>query len=655
MIPAGNKQLGRFLVALCVCLCLNLAVAIADDSAAKQQPPGILALQPPFNQWYDEIADNPRAVIEKLQNYQHQASRTPLELAQIHFLLADSYGYLSLLDRARQHTAKALGFIDANRQPWLYHQLLLEKALVLVETGDDRQALELAQSVARWASTTDTHNVLIDALITRAMIEVRMQNYLLALNDLQDAQQLSQSTDEIIERGDLSGYLAVVYQNREEPALALPYFEESVKFNREHGNDMELSIALYGVGESLAKLGQKGRARGMLTESRRIAEKIGDEQGVAYADWQLARLDILDQRWDSARQRLKSSRETFEKGKNIPMLVDAWLSQAQLEMALKNWRQAEEALRQAEALVNPDKMPRKAIELKFRQSELLASKGQYAEAYRMLKNASEQRNKSLQRESSAQLHEIRTRYEWQAQQAENQLLNKQNELQAAMLTNQEKQNRIQRLALLLLTAIIVFLLLTRYRSRQHREKLQKLASYDSLTGLLNRRNILNKLQHSLNDQSQNEHTLALVDFDDFKKINDRFGHMTGDKVLQEFGAICKQVLANGGWAGRVGGEEFLLVLPNRSLARAEHVLEELARLSRNIPQQLNCPAMQVQMSAGLMAIDRNKTMADHLDAIDKALYRAKRKGKNRIEKVLKKQNRTFSSEEGEDRGTVSSG
>ncbi len=621
------------MIVLYFCVCLGV-MAMATAAETDTEPlPGIQRLQEPFKQWYDEIADNPRAVIEKLQNYQHQASRTPLELAQIHFLLADSYGYLSLLDQAQRHTEKALGFIDANRQPWLYHQLLLEKALVLVETGDDRQALDLAQSVVRWASTTETKDVLIDALITRAMIEVRMQNYLLALNDLQDAQQLSRSTDEVIERGDLSGYLAVVYQNREEPALALPYYEESVKFNREHGNDMELSIALYGVGESLALLGQKKRARGMLAESRRVAEKIGDEQGVAYADWQLAKLDMEERRWPEARQRLERSREIFEKGNNLPMVADAWLAQAQLETALQNWQQARLALKKAAGLIDPEKMPRKAIELKFRQAELLANEGRYAEAYRLLKQASEERKKNLQQESSAQLHEIRARYEWQAHEAQNRLLNKQNELQAAMLINQEKQNRIQRLFLLLLTAIIIFLLYTRYRARLHRNKLQKLANHDSLTGLLNRRSILQKVQQTLDDASQNEHALALVDFDDFKKINDRYGHLVGDKVLQEFGAICRQVLANGGWAGRVGGEEFLLVLPHRTLERAEHVLAELARLSRNIPRQVNCPDMQVHLSAGLMAIGRSKALADHLDAVDKALYRAKRSGKNRIEIV----------------------
>lgn len=75
----------------------------------------------------------------------------------------------------------------------------------------------------------------------------------------------------------------------------------------------------------------------------------------------------------------------------------------------------------------------------------------------------------------------------------------------------------------------------------------------------------------------------------------------GDKVLQEFGAICRQVL------------------------------DELSRLSQHIPQKVQCPDTRVRLSAGLMQMNPAKPLAEHLDAVDKALYRAKRAGKNRIE------------------------
>ncbi len=167
------------------------------------------------------------------------------------------------------------------------------------------------------------------------------------------------------------------------------------------------------------------------------------------------------------------------------------------------------------------------------------------------------------------------------------------------------------------------------RVESEQERLRLLAYQDPLTGLYNRRRIEEILESARLTQQLSEAGLGvlLVDIDHFKKVNDRFGHFAGDRVLSEMSTMLKTYFRRGDAAGRWGGEEFLVILPNLSVGEAEVVSENFRlRVARaEFP-----PAGKLTVSLGLAMIEPGETAESVLKRADKALMMAKNNGRNRL-------------------------
>ncbi|MFW7267444.1 diguanylate cyclase domain-containing protein [Gluconacetobacter sp. Hr-1-5] len=152
---------------------------------------------------------------------------------------------------------------------------------------------------------------------------------------------------------------------------------------------------------------------------------------------------------------------------------------------------------------------------------------------------------------------------------------------------------------------------------------------DSLTGLLNRGAIQSLLQSSLAELPADTPLMAaLIDVDHFKQINDGWGHLIGDEVLAGLGGRLRQGMTQGDAAGRYGGEEFLVVLTGES-ATAAH-MEALCRSLSDLPTLVGTPELVVTVSAGIAMAAANETWQSLIARADKALYRAKAEGRNRV-------------------------
>lgn len=168
---------------------------------------------------------------------------------------------------------------------------------------------------------------------------------------------------------------------------------------------------------------------------------------------------------------------------------------------------------------------------------------------------------------------------------------------------------------------------------QEQDKLMKLANEDALTGLLNRRSFLVELKKEIDRSSRTGLTcsLALIDLDHFKNINDTFGHDFGDEVLKVFASILRENCRSLDILCRYGGEEFVVLLPHTepdsSLNFLERVRDQFAghSYSRNVRPTFSCGVTGGILKGDSVDVDRLLKEADAL------LYRAKEKGRNRIE------------------------
>ncbi|GHE79083.1 GGDEF domain-containing protein [Thalassotalea profundi] len=155
------------------------------------------------------------------------------------------------------------------------------------------------------------------------------------------------------------------------------------------------------------------------------------------------------------------------------------------------------------------------------------------------------------------------------------------------------------------------------------------AAIDSLTGLLNRRGCQSKLQEFNINQT---HSTIAIDIDHFKQINDSFGHAVGDKVIQLIANIIKQSISADDIAARLGGEEFIVVMHNKSIKIAENIAEKIrtsVEKLKLIQKQTNTYLPKISVSLGIAELDEEENWDSLFEKADKAMYQAKELGRNR--------------------------
>jgi diguanylate cyclase (GGDEF)-like protein len=164
--------------------------------------------------------------------------------------------------------------------------------------------------------------------------------------------------------------------------------------------------------------------------------------------------------------------------------------------------------------------------------------------------------------------------------------------------------------------------------------MMEMSILDDLTGLCNRRHFMETLEKEGGRASRYGTSLVLcmMDVDEFKKVNDTYGHPAGDMVLRELGAMLRKSIRMSDTACRYGGEEFALLLPSTDLREATLQGERLRRMVETHRFEWEGTPFRLTASFGLARLDyeRNPSSAVLLEEADKALYKAKREGKNRV-------------------------
>jgi diguanylate cyclase (GGDEF)-like protein len=168
--------------------------------------------------------------------------------------------------------------------------------------------------------------------------------------------------------------------------------------------------------------------------------------------------------------------------------------------------------------------------------------------------------------------------------------------------------------------------------REAYQRIEELADLDDLTGALNRRSIMQLFDDEIERVNRHDEPLsvALIDLDWFKRINDTFGHPTGDEVLRTFAITIFANIRSFDRFGRYGGEEFLLLLPNTPRGEAEIIVDRLRTIVAELDWSAFSAGMRVTLSAGVTTMIPAESADVALGRADGALYVAKQQGRNRI-------------------------
>ncbi|WP_283189543.1 diguanylate cyclase [Pseudomonas sp. PMCC200344] len=168
--------------------------------------------------------------------------------------------------------------------------------------------------------------------------------------------------------------------------------------------------------------------------------------------------------------------------------------------------------------------------------------------------------------------------------------------------------------------------------REHLEEQRQKALIDPLTGLPNRAAWSERLDHEINQWQQHGNTLllAMLDLDHFKRINDNYGHLAGDKVLKIIASVLRKRLRGTDFIARFGGEEFVLLMPDTVPAAGAKLLEKLRASIEACPFHFKGEPVTITISMGLTAFKPGEHSDLVLKRADQALYRAKHAGRNQV-------------------------
>ncbi|MBW6471982.1 MAG: diguanylate cyclase [Anaerolineaceae bacterium] len=177
------------------------------------------------------------------------------------------------------------------------------------------------------------------------------------------------------------------------------------------------------------------------------------------------------------------------------------------------------------------------------------------------------------------------------------------------------------------------------RARMY-ENFEKMAMIDSLTGLYNRRQLFNLGQIEFSRACRYNHSISVImlDIDLFKKVNDVYGHIIGDQVLQQIANRCRSVLRTSDIIGRYGGEEFVILLPETSIHHAQNIANRMRLLVLDRPIMTDRGDVSISVSLGISSMegDCDSRLEWVIDQADQALLKAKDLGRNRV--VIWKEN-----------------
>lgn len=213
-------------------------------------------------------------------------------------------------------------------------------------------------------------------------------------------------------------------------------------------------------------------------------------------------------------------------------------------------------------------------------------------------------------------------------------LGKQNKILQLRQSLDKKSAETSRLYILILLFVLVSIALWAYRIKHSQMRFRKMARHDDLTGVFNRQYFFEQAENTLHRLQKDEgHAcLLILDMDHFKRINDEYGHVSGDSVLEHVSRVCIRELRDSDVCGRLGGEEFGILMPGCTSPQGMEIGERIRRVLAQAPARIDDhTTITVTASIGLASTEvSGYALKPLIIAADEALYAAKRGGRNRL-------------------------
>jgi diguanylate cyclase (GGDEF)-like protein len=608
--------------------------AAASASCLADSDPEIHRLQDLIGQDATQALKQAQSALESAQHDSlsdpsPSALRAVARIAALYAVEAEAYDILELDTQARTVGEKGLALVPNERDP-VHLELLMGYTGAIYDNAGLAaaiQTIETTRGSQRRGSPADTC-----LLINRGLLEHRQGHEDLAIVTLTQAYRDSGggATEAHIMSAD---YLSLVMRSMGDYSQALALNQEKIDWDIAHGAATSLSVSRFMRGQILKQTGDYNGSIAEFEKARELSVSLDDPQGVAFADQRICDAHIELGRLEAAQRECASAERTFSVADSADALKETEVLQARIALGLGRPDLALAAMNRVLDQGGADIPPRLVGSMYEWRAQADAALHSYRDAYSDLQEYVKRYTAANDAERIRQAGALRARFQTDREIERNSSLKRELETSQEQSSRQAQRLRWNSVVVVAGVWIIALLIYFLLANRSYRAQLLQLASQDPLTGLPNRRRTLELAVAALESARDTKLplTIALIDMDHFKDINDRCGHAAGDHVLMEFSRVGREALRDTDIFGRWGGEEFLLVMPETPVEYAIASLERLRTLVFGIRLPPSGSGMRVSLSAGLASLeDGVKSLEDLIARADAALYAAKNEGRDLI-------------------------
>jgi len=388
------------------------------------------------------------------------------------------------------------------------------------------------------------------------------------------------------------------------------------------------AVSLYNIGKARQKLGESEAARAGFSACLALSQELKYARGEAYALLGLASVGNATGDPSGALGTLARAAELQRQIPDARLNAQIQLVRGTALQKLLRGTEALPALEQSEAVF---KQANSLEELGATYDEMAivqAQLGDWQNAYKYRSEAQAAAEKLLHNQLDQRFAALKVEFDTATKEKENALLVGQSAADQKALAQERRANTLQMIVIvlsLMLLSLLTILVLHQRRGARH---MRALAMTDELTGAPNRRAVLAHLAALLEQRDGRVCSILIIDIDYFKSINDLHGHPVGDVTLQHFTAKLRDAIAEPAFFGRLGGEEFVMVLPDTGLHDAHLFAEQIRMLVPAIDLSRWLGGRRITVSIGVAAASGADTVSTMLRRADAALYTAKHAGRN---------------------------
>ena len=495
---------------------------------------------------------------------------------------------------------------------WLFAYLVLQPSQAQAESPDVAVAQALLQRADAHLSKA-AYEPALELLSSAYDIGVALDNAEIIRSALNSVANVSYST------GNLD--------------LAHKYFSMLANQDMASGKRKDLAVSLFKLGHVNASRQDFRQADENFMRSLQISRELNDTAGVAYTLKVLGVNAEAQGNMTAARDYLLESLQLFAsiaESRQVAgvrrHLGDVALESAEYEHAILQYSTALDTLDQ-------DEIPGPALTRTYRGlSKAHAYLHNYQAAYafhlvytQLLQDQHQQQGREMTRS-------LQVKFESQRLFDDNERLRLLSESQQRELRHRNDVQRMQLVVIVLAFGILALIGALWHRSRQTARNMEHLATTDALTGLLNRRAVIQHGETEWKRAQRFNRTMSCIvlDVDHFKSINDTWGHATGDQVLRRVAAGVKSSLRTMDVLGRFGGEEFLVIAAETSVDQARILAERIRQTVASISHE-GISDRTVSVSIGVAQLTSEISLDQLIAHADEAMYAAKNGGRNRVE------------------------